>query len=458
MDRRVLVIGLDCVPPELAFERLLEHLPTIRNLMKSGAYGCIESVIPPITVPAWACMMTGKSPGDLGVYGFRHRKDYSYQLSLVSSHSMQQKAVWDYLSEAGKESIVIGVPPAYPPKPLKGAMISCFLTPSTQAQYTYPPQLKAELENLVGEYLFDVKDFRTEDKAGLLKRIYELTEQRFKVVKHLMTTKPWDFFMFVEMGPDRLHHGFWKYADPQHIKYEPGNPFENALLDYYRFLDAQLAELLMLVDENTVVIVVSDHGAKRLDGGICVNEWLMREGYLRLKQKPTGVTPLEQVEIDWERTVAWAEGGYYGRVTLNVKGREPLGIVTPSEYEKVRDELVAKLEALGDEHGQSIGTRVYKPEELYSTVRGIAPDLIVLFGDLYWRSVGSIGFDTVWVHENDTGPDDANHAMHGIFIITGVNGLKGELKGLQITDIAGMLLNLFELPHDLRTNPVLSGA
>jgi len=134
---------------------------------------------------------------------------------------------------------------------------------------------------------------------------------------------------------------------------------------------------------------------------------------------------------------------------VNVAGREPQGVVSPSDYEEVRDELITKLEALGDEHGRPIGTRVYKPEELYSEVRGIAPDLIVLFGDLYWRSVGSIGFDTVWVRENDTGPDDANHAMHGICIITGIEGLKGELKGLKITDVAGMLLNLFGLPHKL---------
>jgi len=449
MHRRVLVIGLDCVPPELVFERFREQLPTIQSLMKTGAYGRIESVIPPITVPAWACMMTGKSPGALGVYGFRNRKDYSYQLSLVSSRSIREKAVWDHLSEAGKESIVIGVPPAYPPKPLRGSMISCFLTPTAQSQYTYPPQLKAELENLVDEYLFDVKEFRTEDKTGLLNRIYELTEQRFKVVKYLMTTKPWDFFVFVEMGPDRLHHGFWKYCDSFHLKYEAGNPFENALLDYYRYLDGKLGEILELVDESTILIVISDHGAKRLDGGICINEWLMRQGYLKLKQKPNGITPLEEAEIDWAHTVAWAEGGYYGRVFVNVAGREPQGVVSPSDYEEVRDELITKLEALGDEHGRPIGTRVYKPEELYSEVRGIAPDLIVLFGDLYWRSVGSIGFDTVWVRENDTGPDDANHAMHGICIITGIEGLKGELKGLKITDVAGMLLNLFGLPHKL---------
>ncbi len=454
--KRVLVIGLDCVPPELIFERFREQLPNISALLRAGAYGPIESVIPPITVPAWACMMTGKSPGELGVYGFRNRKDFSYQLSLVSSRSIQEKTVWDHLSEAGKESIVIGVPPAYPPKPMKGSMISCFLTPSAQAPYTHPPQLKAELENLVGEYLFDVKEFRTEDKTGLLNRIYELTEQRFKVVKHLMTTKRWDFFVFVEMGPDRLHHGFWKHCDPQHIKYEPGNPFENAFLDYYRYLDGKLGEILELVEESTILMAISDHGAKRLDGGICVNEWLMREGYLKLKQKPDGIVPLEQTQIDWAHTVAWAEGGYYGRVFLNVRGREPQGVVPPSDYEKVRDELIRKLEALGDERGRPINTKAYRPEELYSELRGIAPDLIVLFGDLYWRSVGSVGFDTVWVRENDTGPDDANHAMRGICIIAGLEGLKGELSGLKITDVAGMLLNLFGLPHDLKTNPVLS--
>jgi predicted AlkP superfamily phosphohydrolase/phosphomutase len=119
--------------------------------------------------------------------------------------------------------------------------------------------------------------------------------------------------MLVEMGVDRIHHGFWSHMDPAHHKYERGNPLESAILDYHRHVDGQLAELLALCPSDTLVLVVSDHGAKKMDGGICFNEWLMREGYLTLGEKPSKPTPIGRVPIDWTRTRAWGDGGYYGR-------------------------------------------------------------------------------------------------------------------------------------------------
>ena len=96
--------------------------------------------------------------------------------------------------------------------------------------------------------------------------------------------KPWDLFMFVEIGVDRIHHAFWKYMDPDHHLYEPGNPYENTILDYYKHLDRKIGELLSSAGEDTVVLVVSDHGAKRMKGAFCVNEWLIEQGDLVVKE------------------------------------------------------------------------------------------------------------------------------------------------------------------------------
>lgn len=143
---------------------------------------------------------------------------------------------------------------------------------------------------------------------------------------------------------------------------------------------------------------------------------MIREGYLVLAEYPSQPTPLERCRIDWSRTRVWGSGGYYGRIFLNVTGREPQGIVTMSEYEQLRSELIAKLQALPDHHGQPMGNRVFKPDAIYRQTRGIAPDLIVYFGDLDWRSVGSVGYSDIYTFENDTGPDDANHAQFGMYI------------------------------------------
>jgi predicted AlkP superfamily phosphohydrolase/phosphomutase len=404
-------------------------------------------------------MTASRSPGALGFYGFRNRRDHSYDsLVFADSRSVRVPRVWDLLSARGRPVIVLGVPQTYPVTRVNGVMVSCFLTPDTEtSQYTYPPELKEEIEGLVGRYMVDVDNFRTEEKERLLGDIEEMTEKRFRLAGHLLETRPWDLFFMVEMGTDRIHHGFWRFSDPEHRLYEPGNEYEQAMLDYYRALDAKIAGLLRFADEDTAVLVVSDHGAKRMDGGICVNEWLRREGYLTLKEEPAEPTRLTPDLIDWGRTIAWGEGGYYCRLFLNVAGREPQGTVAADDYERVRDELKAKLEAVGDAGGRPIGTIAHRPEDLYVERSGVPPDLLVYFGDLYWRSVGLVGTGAVHVFENDTGPDDANHAHEGLYVLAGDGAPAGPGPARDLRDIAPTILDLLgeDIPAEMEGRSLL---
>ncbi|HID10402.1 MAG TPA: nucleotide pyrophosphatase, partial [Candidatus Latescibacteria bacterium] len=161
---KIFVIGLDAAPPKLVFEDFRDELPNLAEMMDHGVYGPLESCDPPITIPAWAVMTTSRNPGTLGLYGFRHRKKGSYtEFYIASSLSVREETIWDILSREGLKSCVVGVPPSYPPKPLNGLLVSCFITPDATKEYTYPPSLKREVERLVGEYMFDVK-FRTEER------------------------------------------------------------------------------------------------------------------------------------------------------------------------------------------------------------------------------------------------------------------------------------------------------
>ncbi|MGH2554438.1 MAG: alkaline phosphatase family protein, partial [Actinomycetota bacterium] len=322
---RVAVIGLDCGTPQLLFDQLADEVPNINALMSRGMFGDLESITPPITIPAWACAMSGKTPGDLAIYGMRNRKDTTYEgLSIATSGAVREPQVWDILGRRGMKSLLIAVPPGYPPKPVEGWRVSCFLTPPSAQEFTYPNELGDEIKDELGsdEYIFDIPNFREKGEDVVLDQVFKMTERRFRVARRLVKDKPWDFFMLVEMGPDRLHHVFWQHFDPQHPKYQPGNRFESAFQDYYRFLDGQIGSLVETLPDDAVIVLMSDHGARRMVGGVCFNEWLAGEGYLRFEADPDGPTPIAKAAVDWAKTVAWGDGGYYGRLFLNVKGRE----------------------------------------------------------------------------------------------------------------------------------------
>lgn len=445
MAKRLVMIGLDSATPALSFGRFAADMPILTSLRARSAWGSLRSVVPPITVPAWACMMSGRTPGDLGVYGFRNRSGYDYSsLAFATARDITVPRLWDTLSAAGRRSVALGIPGTYPPSPINGCMVSCFMAPSTSAGYTYPSQLRDELERLTGGYMLDVEDFRSDDTDRIARDIFDMSEQRFEVARHLMKTQDWDFFGFVDMGPDRLHHAFWRYCDPQHPRYQPDNAYQDIFRTYYRALDRHIGQLLEDVPDDAAVMVVSDHGAQPMLGGVYVNEWLRQEGLLVLAAEPDGPTPLSRAHVDWARTTAWAEGGYYGRFYLNVAGREPMGTVSPRDYDRTVEEIAAALRALPDERGAAMGTRAMRPDEVYPQVTGIPPDLIVYFGDLRYRALATLGLrQGLYSDDNDTGPDHANHAEDGLVLLHGTGHAPGQRDGLSIYDIRPTLEEFF---------------
>jgi predicted AlkP superfamily phosphohydrolase/phosphomutase len=429
---KICVLGLDCAVPEVIFGD--ERLMNLRRLMDFGVYGRLESVVPPITVPAWMCMTTSQDPGSLGVYGLRNRRDHSYDsLAFADSGSSSASTIWDQIARAGKKSIIVGVPPNYPPRQVNGISIGCVLTPdSVKNDFTYPPAFKAKINELVGEYPVDVRDFRADKKDWLKEEIFNVSRKQWTVVRWLLAEQEWDYFHFLDIGLDRMLHAFWSDFDPKHAQFEPSNDYQDAIPEYYRWLDEQIGSVLGLLDNDTIVLVLSAYGAQRLDGGFAINEWLIREGLLVLNEYPKTLAPFEKLNVNWGKTKAWSEGGNYGQVFFNVQGREPQGIVPASEYESFQDEMKARLEALPGENDQPMKALVFKPKEIYRNVRNVAPDLIVQVGD----------------------------AQYGMFILTAPNSpLNGEYDGARLLDIAPTLLDLagYEIPETMQGRSLVSG-
>ncbi|MFX0059441.1 MAG: alkaline phosphatase family protein [Candidatus Heimdallarchaeota archaeon] len=452
---KVMVIGLDCATPKTLFEDFIDECPNIKKLMDKGVYGKLRSSDPPITIPAWMVMVTGKKPGTLGVYGFRHRKGNSYtDYWVANSQTVKEPRIWDILSKKGLKSIILGLPPTFPAQPMNGNLVAGFITPDTLSNFTYPPKLKQEISEKIGNYVFDVK-FRTDQKEQLLIDIYQMTKIHFETIKYLIQNKEWDFCHFVIIGLDRIHHAFWKYYDKTHHKYENGNVFESVIKNYYKFLDKKIGEILDLISNDTTIFIVSDHGAKAMKGCLCVNMALEKLGLLKFIEQPKKGARLEEAKIDWKNTYAWGWGGYYARIFLNVKGREEIGIIEPKDYEIWRNKVIDLLKEIPDVEGKPMQTRVFKPEELFDNLNGDSPDLMVYFDDLNWRSAGTVGYDSMYLDENDTGPDDAVHDYNGIFIISKPNQTIGKNLGTKnIIDIVPTILDIFgiKIPSEIEGN------
>ena len=441
---RMLVIGLDCATPDLVFGQYRDSMPEVSKLIADGTWGPLRSCAPPITVPAWACMTSGRDPGELGMYGFRNRVPGAYGMRLVDAEDLRVKRVWDWLGDHGRRVAVLFVPLTSPPRSVRGAMVSGCLWPGDPGPWCFPRGLEGELETRFGAYRADIDGFRSGDLDRIFRELILMTNQHFDIAEHVWKQMHPDFMMTVEIGLDRLHHAFWQHIDPTHPRHDAQSPWIDVGRRYYAHLDERIGAMLRLIDDDTVVMIVSDHGAQPMHGGFCVNEWLLREGYLALRTEPKARTTLSEDMIDWDETTAWAEGGYYARVFLNVAGREPRGALPAAELDRVRAKIVKSLGNLRDEDGRSIEVEVHVPHTQYREARGFPPDLMVYLDNLKLRAIGSVGHGRLVVSENDTGTDSCNHAWNGVFILGGggVTGL-GRVDRATIYDVTPTILSAF---------------
>jgi predicted AlkP superfamily phosphohydrolase/phosphomutase len=420
MAPRVMLIGLDCVPPSLAFDAFAGDMPVLSSLRARGTSGPLRSCVPPITVPAWACMTSGRLPGELGMYGFRDRVAGSYALRTNDARAMCEPRIWDVACDAGLRAAALFVPPSWPPPEEREGLsvVSCLLTPDDGAGWASPRALEDELRAHVGAYVPDVD---TSDIGA----VADMTAQHFSIARQVLDTRAPDLFAMVEIGTDRLHHAAWSRPD--------------RMRSFYAQVDRELATLLERAGDGTTVIVASDHGARTMLGAVRINEWLAREGWLVLRSRAERPVAIADCDVDWSKTRAWGEGGYHGRVFLNVRGREAEGCIDPDDAVRVRAELAAAVREMKDDAGAPLGNVVHDRDALYPGARGTPPDLTVLFGDLAYRANGTIGGAvpaSIVATDTDAGRGGCNHDHDGIVVLAGAGiDARGELRDAELVDV-----------------------
>ncbi len=447
MGSRLLLLGLDCVPPSLLFERLAARLPRLSALRREGAWGVLRSCAPPVTLPAWAVATSGRDPGELGLYGFRERVPDAYCSRLRSARELSSPRIWDHASAAGLRSVALFVPPSSPPPPLRGVSAACLLHDAV-GSWTFPPEEASVLEARFGAYLSDVAAHRRQTSpAELLRQLEALGEQHFGIARFLWERERPELLAMVEIGPDRLHHALWPALDPRAPGHEEASRWTEAAVGYYERLDAWVGRLLDGVDPDTTVLLFSDHGAHALRQGVRLNNLLLRDGWMALHgdvQWPPEPRPLTDAAVHWPRSRAWAEGGHWGRLWLNVVGRDPWGCVPVHRFEDERARLADWVESLRDSDGRPLGLRAHVPERIYRVARGGPPDLWVE-PPRGLRPLGTVG-GRDFPEGNDTGPDRCNHDPEGVFLLAGPGVRPGRREGLHLQDVFATAMGALGLP------------
>jgi len=438
MPSKTMIIGLDCAAPQLVFDLWADQLPNLLRLRKSGQAGILKSCHPPITVPAWAVMTSGRDAGELGIYGFRNRiSTDSPDLSTADAGLVRFPRLWDLMTAAGLPSIVIGVPLTWPPSAVNGVVLSGPLTPSGAKNFIQPPALAPIFKRHFPEYRFDIAGFRNLNPDELIRQVSTMTRTRFRAARYFLSKREWRFFMMVEIGLDRLQHGLWHHFMEDSAGFIPDSPYRDALRQYYILLDTEIGRLLEFADGQTDIWVVSDHGAKSFHGAFAINNWLKQNGYLSIHSTQV---PLAQA-MDRDLTKVWAEGGYYGRLFINRLQRP----VSSAETEQWLDGIESGLNQVILPDGQLLKAEIIRPGKVFRAVNGLAPDGLLYLNDLHLRLSARFADEQLFLPENDTGPDGANHAFEGMYIVNGAQITAG-LAQLDIGDITPLVLQRMDLP------------
>jgi len=467
---KLMVIGIDGAEWSLINLWTGEgKLPMFRKLIEEGTSGLLKSTLPPITPPAWTSAFTGVNPGKHNIFGFF--KQEGYGLRLVNATDRKAKAIWEILSENGLKVIVVNVPVTYPPEKVNGIMISGMVGfRDTSHDYAYPEEIKSELDQI--GYILDVPLEARLGHALDAQHPLDMIERRKLAAIHLITNYPWDLFVVVFSAPDRVQHFFWKYmngSDEEHS-------FKDVILRTYQAIDGAIQELLELVDMDTDLIIFSDHGFGPLRKEILLNNWFKNLGLLKCIESskpgilerisrrvthhlPSHLKPSFAIHggqrvttgppalrnIDWSKTKVWLEASD-GRVTINLRGRQPLGIVEPSdEYENLKDDIIKKLSELADpDNGEKVIENVHKREEIWhGPYARNGSDLLVEPKAEYCLQTQPCG-EQLFRKPKEL---SADHRLYCVFISYGPDVKKNHrIRNAELIDIAPTILHMMHMP------------
>lgn len=489
---QVLVVGLDGA--DLRYlDRFSDVLPTIGTLRDDGVDAPLASTHPPWTGSAWPSLYTGVDPSYHGVYDFfDYRGAYPDEADVVTRNDVRAPAIWNYLTSAGLRSVVVNVPITHPAEELDGVIVPGYLAPADEPGY--PEGIRDRLADALGHPYHVYSEHETAPQSERKIDGYEtLIEERAAAAAHLLETEEWDFAMVQVQKTDAVFHNS---SSPDEFK------------RIYRAADDLVDRLLDACDGTPNVVVCSDHGMGPVDGyDVYVNELLATHGLVESTRKTTdrslvgvkeaGETPgedrhsarttelltrvarragvgpstayrvLQRVGVgdrlsrflpddvkrslvrgvDWRASRAYCRRGSEQGIRINLEGREPAGIVSPEDYESVRDEVVRVLSEFRTGDGDPVFEFVSRREEVYDgPYTEEAPDVLFRTAGMNHKVLTEITGETL------VSVDSYSHKRTGAFVAAGPDVDEGWDGGeLSLVDVAPVVFSLLGLAVPDRT-------
>ncbi|MFW6104575.1 MAG: alkaline phosphatase family protein [Candidatus Bipolaricaulota bacterium] len=490
------LIALDGASPDLINKWIDEgELKNLAKMQSQGLSGKLESTFPPLTGPAWSSFQTGVNPGKHGIYSWIDLND-SYRGKVVNRNSIKTRTAWDLISSQGGRVGLLSVPVTYPPEKVNGFVIPGFLTPSSATQRSYPEDLVSKLYKAIPDYKYLPEPFmKGKDPKTWVSELNKAVRDRGKATRYLYKK-----YLGKEENETLMTH-FFATDQVQHFLWDRVTEEWDPRLEVYKEVDREIGKLLDMAPDDSVVMIMSDHGFGPLTDTFNINTWLESEGYLNLKQdlgtrlkksmarlgfteqntQPIGeiIYPmakklnivdnpitglstnaalnalfLSSKDVDWERTAAYSRS-HIGHIRINLSGRENAGAIKREDYHKLREEIMEKLaRIIAPGSDKKMAEWVKPKEDLYSGpyLEG-APDILFnpLEGPTCHGSIigyGAIMFFNSKVFSGKLHP--AHHRRNGIIMAYG-KGIRNIQKDASIMDLAPTVLNLnnFKIPTQM---------
>jgi predicted AlkP superfamily phosphohydrolase/phosphomutase len=493
----VLIVGLDGATFDLMLPWIEQgHLPNLGRVLRSGARSRLESTIPPITPCAWTSFMTGKNPGKHGLFDFV-APDGKQGFTFTNASYRDGETIWGCLSRQGRRVGVVNVPMTYPPEPVNGFLISGLDTPHEHSSYMYPVEVRQQLKDAGIRYRIDQQhlgNMRTNARRRQqLDSIFEAETSRTAALQKLSQDRECDFRMIVYGATDQVQHHFWHFMDETHDKFDAdgAKEFRHAIRDTYMHCDEQLGQLLDECDEDTVVIVMSDHGFGPMtnvrlrlnqilrDAGLlafdegaapgklkaAIAGWL--DGLIRstlssdMKRTIAGLFPklrvwfenLDEAKVDWDHTSAYVNEAYRSSPAIWLNRLQGS---SDAELRQMRDRIEEIMLSLVDpKTGGQVVSTCHRPRDIYHGPHASkAPDLLPSWWeDGFLLEQSSPGKNAPPAVERSTAPLQggvefaASHRLDGVLMMSGGPIQKSfEFEGARIIDVAPTVLYLMGIP------------